>query len=263
VSHQTKAAFADGCARWPTVRGITLATFRSFIADAGIGDDALAEHAGDVYLAAAAVAGHDKAVKIVSEDLLGELPRWLARLRLPLDTVEEVRQVLRSKLLVGPPPRLAQYRASGPLGAWIRVAAVRTALDLGGDGDAIGDETNGRLQDPLLQALDPERQLIRTMYSALFEIALRDAVGEMSKRNRSLLRFHYLAGMSFDAIGRIYHVNRSTAVRWLAAIRDELEAAVKLRLWQELGISTTEFQSLWNAVRSEVEVSLSRLLAAV
>ena len=35
-----------------------------------------------------------------------------------------------------------------------------------------------------------------------------------------------------------------------------------IRLWQELGISPSEFRSLWNAVRSDVEVSLSRLLAA-
>jgi hypothetical protein len=66
--------------------------------------------------------------------------------------------------------------------------------------------------------------------------------------------------MSLDAIGRTYHVNRATVVRWLAAIRDELETAVRARLWHDLGVSPTELRSLWNAVGSEVDVSLSRLL---
>jgi len=68
--------------------------------------------------------------------------------------------------------------------------------------------------------------------------------------------------MSLDAIARTYRVHRATVARWLAAIREDLDTAVRVRLWDELGVSTTEFQSLWNAVRSDVEVSISRLLAA-
>jgi RNA polymerase sigma-70 factor len=175
--------------------------------------------------------------------------------------VEEVGQQLRAKLLVGPPPKLAQYRASGRLGAWVRMVAVRTALDMCETDPVIA----GRLQtgeEPLLDALDQEQRLIRSKYGRLFEEALRDAVRQLSKRDRNLLRFHYVARMTFEAIARSYHVNRSTAVRWLAAIRDDLDSAVRVRLWDELGISPTEVRSLWNAVRSDVEVSISRLLAA-
>ena len=67
---------------------------------------------------------------------------------------------------------------------------------------------------------------------------------------------------SLDAIARIYHVHRATVVRWLAAVRDDLESAVSARLWQDLGISPSEIRSLWKAVRSDVDVSLSRLLVA-
>jgi hypothetical protein len=68
--------------------------------------------------------------------------------------------------------------------------------------------------------------------------------------------------MTYEAIARTYHVNRSTAVRWISAICDDLENAVRVRLWDELGISPTEVLSLWHAVRSDVQVSISRLLAS-
>jgi RNA polymerase sigma-70 factor (ECF subfamily) len=259
VTHRATAAFALGRAEWPTIRGLTLDAFQAFVSEASIEPDALEERAGDVYLAAAAASGDEEAVKTFDRDLLAELPRWLSRLHLPPDLFEEVRQLLRAKLLVGRPPKLAQYRASGPLGAWVRVAAMRTALDLF-SADALAADANRGLGDPLLSALDPEEQLIRRKYGAAFESAMRDALGELSRWDRNLLRFHYVSRMSLDAIGRTYHVNRATVVRWLAAIRDELETAVRARLWHDLGVSPTELRSLWNAVGSEVDVSLSRLL---
>jgi RNA polymerase sigma-70 factor (ECF subfamily) len=256
-----KVAYDLGRAQWPAVRTLTLEAFRAFVGDAAVEPEALAARAGDLYLAAAASAGDEDAVKTFDGTILSELPRWLARLHLAPDVVEEVRQLLRTKLLVGPPPKLAQYRASGPLAAWVRVSAVRTALDFCESIDAASPRGDAA-PDPLVKALDPEQQLIRQKYGALFERALKDAVAQLSKRDRNLLRFHYLSHMTFDAIARTYHVHRATVVRWLAAIRDDLDATVRIRLWQELGISPTELRSLWHAVGSNVEVSLSRLLVA-
>jgi len=256
-----KAAFSHGKQQWPAVNSLTLEAFRSFVDGAAVDAAALHDRAGDLYLAAAAAGGHDDAVRAFDSQVLSELPRWLARLRLSGDLVEEVRQHLRSKLLVGPPPKLGQYRASGPLGGWVRMVAVRTALDLCEADPVMG----GRLrtgEEPLLEALDQEQRLIRNKYGGMFQEALRDALRQLSKRDRNLLRLHYAAGMSTDAIARTYHVHRATVVRWLASIRDDLDSAVRVRLWDELGISTAEVRSLWNAVQSDVEVSISQLLAA-
>src|SRR5580765_1041161 len=187
-----KAAYDVGQAQWPAVRGLTLEAFRAFVEDAAVEPEALQAHAGDIYLAAAASAGDEGAVRTFDGTLLAELPRWLSRLRLAPDAVEEVRQILRSKLLVGPPPKLAQYRASGPLACWVRVSAVRTALDLCDATEAAAHRRDAS-PDPLLEALNPEQQLIRQKYGALFESALRDALAQLSKRDRNLLRFHYLS----------------------------------------------------------------------
>jgi RNA polymerase sigma-70 factor (ECF subfamily) len=240
---------------------LTLDAFRSFVDGAAVDPGALEDRAGDLYLAAAAAGGHADAVTAFDGRFLSELPRWLARLRLSGQVIEEVGQNMRSKLLVGPPPKLTQYRASGSLGAWVRMVAVRMALDMC-EADPL---ISGRLktgEEPLLNALDQEQQLIRDKYGGLFQQALRDAIAQLSKRDRNLLRFHYVSGMTLDAIARSYHVHRATVVRWLAAIRDDLDGTVRIRLWEELGVSPTEVRSLWNAVRSNVEVSISRLLAA-
>jgi RNA polymerase sigma-70 factor, ECF subfamily len=256
-----RSAFERGQGQWPAIKSLTFETFRSFLDAAAVDPVAIERRAGDLYLAAAAAGGGDDAVRAFDSQLLSELPRWLSRLRLSGEVVEEVQQNMRSKLLVGPAPKLAQYRGSGPLGAWVRMVAVRMALDLC-EADPVISGGLERGGEPLLGALDQEQRLIRSKYGASFQDALRDAVGQLSKRDRNLLRLHYVAGMTLDAIARTYHVHRTTVVRWLAAIRDDLDSAVRIRLWEELGISPTEVRSLWHAVQSEVEVSISRLLAA-
>jgi RNA polymerase sigma-70 factor, ECF subfamily len=259
TNDRAKVAFELGRTRWPSVRGLTADAFQSFIDDAAVDPDALDARPGDVFLAAAACVGDADAIKAFDTEILAELPRWLARFHLAADVVDELRQQLRAKLLVGPPPKLRQFRANGALGAWVRVAAVRAALDVCAVDGTISDQQAP--DEPLLNALNPEQQLVRTRYGALFEQAMRDALAQLSKRDRNLLRFHYMSRMSLDTIARTYHVHRATAVRWLAAIRAELDTAVRVRLWQEVGVSPSEFRSLWNAVGSDVEVSLSRLLA--
>ncbi len=260
-NEQAKNAFDLGRTQFPAVRGLTFAAFQSFVDQAAVEPEALVQRAGDLYLAAAAAGGDADAVELFDTQILSGLPRWLARLQLAPDVVDEVRQQLRTKLLVGPLPKLGQYRANGALGAWVRVVAVRAALDFC-TGDPVLSDRMHASEEPLLQALDPEQQLIRQKYGTLFEEALREALAQLSKRDRNLLRFHYLSRMNLDAIARTYKVHRATAVRWLAAIRTELDNAVRVRLWQELGVSPSEFRSLWHAVGSDVEVSLSRLLAA-
>jgi hypothetical protein len=43
---------------------------------------------------------------------------------------DEVKQRLRERLLVGSITRIVGYRGQGPLGAWLRVASVRIAIDI-------------------------------------------------------------------------------------------------------------------------------------
>jgi RNA polymerase sigma-70 factor, ECF subfamily len=254
------AAFEIGRARWPKVENLTFEKFRSFLDDAAVETAVLPERAADVFLAAAAAIGGEIAIRTFDVHLLGDLPKWLARFHFSEDAIQEVRQRLCSRLFVGPPPRIGQYRANGPLAAWVRMATIRVALDFCAsaplDWDGIGAE------QPFPTELDPERLLIKRRYGPVFQRVLRDAMARLSKRDRNVLRFHYVSRMGVDAIARTYHVHRATITRWLAGIRDDLVSSVRVQLLQELGASSSDFRSLWNLVRSDLDQSLAGLLAA-
>jgi len=72
------AAFKRGQEQWPAVKSLTLEVFRAFVEGAAVDPAAVGDLAGDVYLAAAAAAGNDDAVRVFDSQLLSELPRWLA-----------------------------------------------------------------------------------------------------------------------------------------------------------------------------------------
>src|SRR5262245_23918675 len=89
-----------------------------------------ADHAADLRLAADCLAGQREALAILEREQLGPIAAALARRRLPAADIDEVMQQLREKLLTGERPRLADYAGRGPLRAFLRVAALRTAHNL-------------------------------------------------------------------------------------------------------------------------------------
>src|SRR5579884_1384958 len=88
------------------------------------------EHLADLYLATACAAGNAAALAAFERTHLSQVAAFVARTDSDPAFAEEVRQRLREKLLVGQPPRISEYAGQGPLGGWVRVAAVRMALDL-------------------------------------------------------------------------------------------------------------------------------------
>jgi RNA polymerase sigma-70 factor (ECF subfamily) len=248
-----------GRQRWPALRPLALDELTTHLETAGVEPEALQQHASDLYLAAAAISGDKAALAAFEDELLSNVARWLAALRVSEDVVDEVKQTLRVKMLVGSPPRLVGYRGVGALGAWVRVSAVRTALDLVAARPAEPSEAARAEPAPVFK--DLENEILRQRYGGLFERALHEALSSLSTRQRSLLRFHYSLGMSVEQIGRIYQVHKATAARWLSDTRDELESALTTRAWEMAGLQTGEFQSIWRVVGSGIELSLSRVLA--
>src|SRR5262249_26812555 len=87
-------------------------------------------HANDLYVACACADGNAAAVAIFEREYLARVVASAARVNRSPDFVDEVRQRLRERLLVGAAPRIADYNGSGPLAGWVRVAVIRTALNL-------------------------------------------------------------------------------------------------------------------------------------
>ena len=131
-----RRAWEKGRAAWPKVEldeEVFAAHVLSKLApDAGAEEVDRLDAAG-LYLACACARGVPSALAELDLHVLAKVPEFLARIQGSSALPDEVRQILRERLLVGAggePPRIATYSGEGPLAAWVRVAAVRTALNL-------------------------------------------------------------------------------------------------------------------------------------
>jgi RNA polymerase sigma-70 factor (ECF subfamily) len=257
-----QAAFAQARAELP---GVVLPWGR--FADhvtAIAGSEALpTTHATDIYLACACAGGDAAAIGVLEQRYLLPVRGSIARYHTSGDFVDEVLQELRGKLLLPPSPRIARYGGRGPLGAWVRVAASRVAIDLLRTHEPAASVD--RQPEALADAdLGPEVQILREVYREAFQESLKAALAALSAKDRNLLRRHLVEHMTLEEIAGPYGVHPATIARRLQAIRDEIADSVRSALaaqhLEQGGRSTLD--SLARAIRSEVYVSLSPLLAS-
>jgi RNA polymerase sigma-70 factor (ECF subfamily) len=215
-------------------------------------------HIKDLWLACGCSQAHPAALAGL-EALLREVGAFIAHIDRSADFADEVRQQLREKLLVDVGrgrARILDYGGQGPLGGWLRVAAVRTALNL-----KRGQREGAAHRDPSpATSPDPELDFIRMRYRAEFQLAFGATLRRLSSDERNVLRLHYLEGLNIDEIGRLYDVHRATIARWLARSRDKILQETRSVLAERLGLSGAELDSLIGLVGSQLEVSLRRLL---
>jgi len=192
------------------------------------------------------------------------VPRWVQQFALGRDGIDEVKQLLREKLFVGTAggaAKIGQYDGRGALEGWLRVAAVRAALNLheARRPPAVASEEARAVAERVLQ-YDPELEFIKARYRDDFAAAFREALAALSSRDRALLRFHYLEHLSPARIGTVYRVHRTTAARWIAEAQRGLLEATRSRLMARLGISRAECDSLVRAVQSRLLLTLEPFL---
>jgi RNA polymerase sigma-70 factor (ECF subfamily) len=254
------SAIAQGRTFWPDV-DLTPAALAGYLDEHGIGASVLEARPADLFLVAACARQDPAAIAGFERAYLGQVQAYVARLELSPEQVDEVRQSLRIKLLAERPPRITGYKGSGPLGAWVRVAAVRVALDLVGTASRL----RGRSQEEALagrfsQDGLPDSELMRARYRPVLEAAAERAIRALGDREKTLLRYHYVEGLNAEAIALIYRVNRSSAARWLAEIRQTLLQAVQGLLASEIRVSPSELRSLVAVVGEDMRLSIRRIL---
>jgi RNA polymerase sigma-70 factor (ECF subfamily) len=243
---------------WPTIT-LTLEEFIPWLAErVGSASDVAKLHGADLYLACACTKGDRAALAQLDERYLGRLALYLRRFNEPSEFVEEVRQRLRERCLVGPEPRIAQYKGDGPLDSWIRVAALRIAVDLKRSRDVDQRKHQGAAHELPLPS-DPELEIIKRRYGPVVEAALREALEKLAAEPRYFLRMHYVDGVGLDKIAGLHRVSKATASRWLSAARQELMAETRQIVSQRLGIDGESLESLIGAVVSRLDLTLSPL----
>jgi RNA polymerase sigma-70 factor (ECF subfamily) len=256
---ELRARLDEARATWPSVE-VEGERFAARLGECAGGDAAVDRlHTSDLFLACACLDSHEAALTAFDVAFLEPLGEKLRRYNSSPAFADEVRQILRERFFVwtgGAPPRIADYRGQGPLGAWVRVAAVRVALRL-----------TRRPADARAMTLDaaigpdPELEYLRARYRGPFTAALVDALATLGHEERNLLRLHYVDGLTIDGLAPLFRVHRATAARRLADARTRLLEATHARLEETLGVSGRELNSLIAVLRSRIEVDVRELFS--
>jgi RNA polymerase sigma-70 factor, ECF subfamily len=256
--------FEAGRAAWPSI-ALARETFGAHVAAIaapdGHGDVAL--RAADLYLACAAGHGDGPAIEAVEQTCIAKVAPALARI-ITASEIDDVSQILRQRLFVGSNdgrPRLLDYAGRGELRAWVRASAIRTAFEhLRKSKRERAHEATlvfglpGRVEDPALEQL-------RRQFQGEFRAAFQGALAALDARQRTLLRLHFLDGLTTEELGTVYRIHRVTAFRWLREARAALLKRMRAGLVDRLRIGGDELTSLFRLIDSRFEISAQRILA--
>lgn len=216
-------------------------------------------HVADLFLAFA-VASHDRAaLSIFEERYLSHVPDYVVRVRAGKHTVDEIVQKVREALVLGAEgksPKILEYSGKGPLGGWLRVVASRTALN---HVRASGPKTES-LGDDATFSGDPELAYVKEHTQALFQDAFRRVLAGLDANGRTILRLHYIEGLTMDQLSVLYKTPRSTIARRVAEARTAVLEATESLLRDEKRLSPSSIASVLRLAQSRLDVTMSRLL---
>jgi len=215
----------------------------------------------DDFVRLACLENRPGATAVLEREYIEPLRSRIAHLCRTQEATDAAVQELRRKLLLPPTPRLAMYRSSGSFRAWLKVTALRIALDL-----ARASGVNARRQVELhdhLEALTmgPEDHYFKEEWREAAQAALRAAVKRLPDRERFALRMHVMAGWNIDQIGRTLSVHRATVARWLVATKDELQSLFREELAERLGPTSQAVELFLEEMPSRLDLSLTQVFA--
>jgi RNA polymerase sigma-70 factor (ECF subfamily) len=227
-----------------------------------VGSKDLEARAADVYLAAASAAGDAAAIAGLEARLPVAIRPALARLGIPPSEHDELVQRVRVELLVADETgscRLGGYTGRGELRAYLRAVAVRIALKRRRNTAAAADDLIACLPD----ARDsPELALLKERWREDLRVAFATAVAALTPRERTLLRQHYVDGLTVDRIGPLHRAHRSTCARWIEGARVKILRGMRRQLRARRALDGLDLERAVALVQSQLELSLCRHLAS-
>jgi RNA polymerase sigma-70 factor (ECF subfamily) len=253
------AAYNEATRLWPTV-AVAFDNFVVMLRDNEVTPEGLRRWPGDLYLACAAAHGNSAAIQIIDDLFVARLPARIRRLGAGPDTVADVLQCVRERLFAGVASRIRAYNANGPLEQWIKVIAIRTAIDMHRKDAAVPRAESAWLRTVVAETSDPSALLMRAEYKHELEAAIRDQVTGLSARDRCVLRLHLVEGVSIEKIAASYGVHRVTVARWVWTAGEGILDGLRRRFYDRFGVVPPELDSLARLARSHLSLNLAKLL---
>lgn len=243
------SALAAAQAAWPSVELAPAEFVRALAARCAPAVPPLAAlsglHTADVYLAAACVSGDPAALAAFERAFISSLPLLLAKVSRHPEFLEEAKQLLRNRLLVGEggPPRVQTYAGTGPLAGWFRATAVRLALNLR-RAERLRPLEVELSESVVQQANHVDSELERRLHQAEFQAALRAALAALTALERMVLRWHFLEALPLSRIAELQGVSKSTVSRWISSAREKVLAATRAELQRRLDVDSGDLSTL-------------------
>ena len=268
VGENELIAFAEEAARaWPGLRDrIPIGEFVAYVR-AKLDSDPQREssgtielHGADLYLAFACCRGDVEAWRALERTHLAKIAAYVASVDRSASFADDVRQRIAERLAGSDGhSKLAQYSGRGAFSAWLRVAALREARTL-----ARGRRRGVDHEDVALRApeVDPELSLLKRGCAEIFRRAFIEVVESLPPEERTLLRLHYLDGLTLEEVARASRVSRATAARALAQARERIMKRVERAIRSAVGAQGPGAQSLLALARSQLDLSILRRFGA-
>ena len=259
-------AVATARAAWPQLQvdpvawigALAAVSSSSFDAARPLGSIVIEDH----YLAFACANGDAAAFAACDAILAREAGFAADCTRMHASVRDEATQIVREAMFVARrdrPPAIADYAGRGALRSWLRVSVSRELVRIAKAQNRAVPLEEQLVADPGYGD-DPALEALKAKYRVQLADAFRTAVTKLPARDRTLLRYQLVDGLTIDEIGSIYKVHRATAARWIAQIRDELVERTRAVMAEALGVDTAEAASIVRLVQSQLDVSVIRHL---
>lgn len=217
----------------------------------------------ELYLVFACARADAAALRSFEQHYVPEIDAALMRLRLSASQRDELRQLLRQKLLVaedGAEPRIATYGGRGDLRRWVRAVATREGLVLLRKNTPEVEVEQEFFEVFPAAAEDLELQHARSEYQVEFKRAFEEALASLTPEERNLIRRHFIDGLTTPQLAALHGTHRVTMFRRLKQACEALVERTRKLLVERLPVTDKELASLNRLIRSQLDVSLERLL---
>lgn len=214
----------------------------------------------DLYLVSGCALGRHQALLALETAYLRP---QIQRMRLSPAQGDELLQQLRAHLLTGEPPRISQYNGKGKLHNFLRTIATRLRQSARRSMDAHVEEYGVRdLSEALRAGGDLEVEYQGRLLQEEIDGALSAMVAQLTDEQRFDLRMHYVKHLTERRLAELNQISQATMHRRIVSATQVLSRGVRRIIAERLHMTETGLDSLVRLLRSQLHLSLSRLLPA-